>query len=144
MRCSAMTSVPASAEPHVRAVQTVLTAALAELPTPIKAYIGRRDDGDSTCVVIHGSPGDPSGSVGDRYEDLTVTVQLTAIGIGEEQALAYADAARAALLTADLTVPGRAVLPAWQLASQQPVRDDTVQPPLWYSSTQYAIKSNPA
>jgi len=139
-----MTSTPASAEPHIRAVQAVLEAALQALPTPIHAYIGTRPDADSTCVVIHGGLGDPSGSLGDRFADLTVPVQLTAVGTGPEQAAAYADAARAALLTASLTVAGRAVWPAWQTASQPVLRDDTVQPPLWIATAQYSIKSNPA
>lgn len=139
-----MTSVPASAEPHVLAVQTALTAPLAALPTPILAYIGTRPDADTNCVVIHGSPGTPSGTLGDRYADLTVPIQLTAVGIGPEQATAYADAARAALLTASLTVAGRAVWPAWQTGEQPVQRDDSVNPPLYYATAQYAIKSNPA
>jgi len=137
-------TAPASAEPHIRAVQAVLEAALQALPTPIHAYIGVRPDADSTCVVIHGSTGDPSGSLGDRFADLTVPIQLTAVGTGPEQAAAYADAARAALLTASLAVAGRAVWPAWQTASQPVLRDDTVQPPLWIATAQYSIKSNPA
>jgi len=137
-------TAPASAEPHIRAVQAALEAALQALPTPIHAYIGVRPDADTTCVVIHGSTGDPSGSLGDRFADLTVPIQLTAVGTGPEQAAAYADAARAALLTASLTVTGRAVWPAWQAGSQPVLRDDTVQPPLWIATAQYSIKSNPA
>lgn len=147
-----MTSTPASAEPHIRAVQAVLSAALAALPTPpgstfgpgIAAYIGSREDADEHCVVVHGATGMPSGSLGDRFADLTVTVQLTAVGTGPEQATAYADAARAALLTSTLAVTGRVVWPAWQLADQPVTRDDTVQPPLWIATAQYSIKSNPA
>lgn len=137
-------TAPASAEPHIRAVQAVLEAALQLLPTPINAYIGQRPDGDTTCVVIHGSPGDPSGSLGDRFADIVIPIQLTAVGEGPEQASAYADAARAALLTASLSVAGRAVWPAWQTGSQPVQRDDTVNPPLWIATAQYSIKSNPA
>jgi len=147
-----MTSIPAAAEPHIRAVQAALTAALNQLPTPtgsifgpgIAAYIGARPDADTNCVVVHGAPGMPSGSLGDRFADLTVTVQLTAVGTGPEQATAYADAARAALLTSTLAVTGRVCWPAWQLADQPVLRDDTVQPPLWIATAQYSIKSNPA
>lgn len=137
-------TAPASAEPHIRAVQAVLEAALQALPTPIHAYIGVRPAADSTCVVIHGSTGDPSGSLGDRFADLTVPIQLTAVGTGPEQAVAYADVARTALLTALLTVTGRVVWPAWPTASQLVQRDDTVQPPLWIATAQYSIKSTPA
>jgi len=138
-----MTSIP-QAEPHIRAVQAVLEAALQQLPTPIHAYIGTRPDADVTCVVVHGSPGDPSGSLGERFADIVIPIQLTAIGTGPEQATAYADAARAALLTSPLVVVGRAVWPPWQTASQPTLRDDTVQPPLWIATAQYAIKSTPA
>jgi len=138
-----MTSIP-QAEPHIRAVQAVLEAALQDLPTPIHAYIGSRPDADTTCVVVHGSPGDLSGSLGDRFADISIPIQLTAVGEGPEQATAYADAARAALLSSALVVVGRSVWPPWQTASQPTLRDDTVQPPLWISTAQYSIKSNPA
>lgn len=137
-------SAPADAEPHIRAVQAVLEGALQLLPTPIHAKIGTRDDDETQCVVIHGSAGDLSGPLGDRFADITIPIQLTAVGTGPEQAAAYADAARAALLTATLAVDGRAVWPAWQTGSQPVTRDDSVQPPLWIATAQYAIKSNPA
>lgn len=139
-----MTSIPASAEPHIRAVQVALTAAFQLLPTPIPVEIGKREDDQTNVVVIHGAPGLPSGSLGDRYRDLTLTIQLTAVGVGPEQATAYADTARAALLTASLAVDGRRVWPAWQLADQPVQRDDTVQPSLWTATAQYVIKSEPA
>lgn len=139
-----MTSIPADAEPHVRAVVELLNAALALLPTPIRAYHGRRPDADQTCVVVHGSTGTPSGSLGDRFADLDIPIQLTAIATGPEQALAYACAARAALLTTPISVPGRALYPAWQTGEQDPLRDESVNPPLWIATAQYALKSNPA
>lgn len=140
-----MTSTPAAAEPHVRAVVALLNTALAALPTPIKAYNGERAPGDSTCVVVHGAPGTPSGSLGDRYSDLQIdNLQITAVATGPEQAQAYTDAARAALLTAQITVTGRQVWPAWQSGEQPVTRDDTVNPPLWIATAQYSIKSTPA
>jgi hypothetical protein len=139
-----VTGVPADAEPHIRAVQVALEAALQQLPTPIHAYIGTRPDADTRCVVVHGSTGDLSGTLGDRYADITVPVQLTAVGEGPEQASAYADSARRALLTASLVVTGRRVRPARQAASQPVLRDDTVQSPLWIATAQYEITSEPA
>lgn len=138
-------TAPASAEPHIRAVQAVLQAALQALPTPINAKIGKRDDGETKVVVIHGGPGDIApGSLGDLYSDLTILIQLTAVGTGPEQASAYADAARAALLTVPLTVTGRKVWLPRQVGSQPVQRDDTVQPELWFCTAQYEIKSTPA
>jgi hypothetical protein len=122
----------------------VLETALQQLPTPIHAKIGRRDDNELHCVVIHGSLGDPSGSLGDRFADLAIPIQLTAVGESEQQALAYADAARAALLTVPLVVAGRTVQPPWQTASQPALRDEAVNPPLWIATAQYEIKSTPA
>lgn len=139
-----MTSTPAPATPHIIAVQELLETALQALPTPRHAHIGVRTDDDTNCVVIHGSAGDVSGSLGDRFADIQIPIQLTAVGTGPEQATAYADAARAALLGAVLIVPGRSVWPAWQTGSQPVRRDDTVQPPLWIATAQYMIKSNPA
>jgi hypothetical protein len=138
-----VTTIP-EAEPHIRAVQAVLEAALQLLPTPIHAKIGQRDDAETKVVVIHGSPGDLSGSLGDRFSDIVIPIQLTAVGEGPEQVSAYADAARSALLGASLTVTGRKIWPAWPGASQPVLRDDTVQPPLWIATAQYAIKSTPA
>jgi len=140
-----MTSMPASAEPHIRAVQAVLEAALQALPTPIHAKIGKRDDDETRVVVIHGSPGDIApGSLGDLFSDLTIPIQLTAVGTGPEQATAYADAARVALLTTPLAVAGRRIWQPWQVASQPVQRDDTVQPELWICTAQYEFKSTPA
>jgi hypothetical protein len=142
-----MTSVPASAERHIHAVVVQLDTALQQLPTPIHAYNGTRPDADTTCVVVHGSPGEVSGNLGDRFADITVPFQVTAVGIGPEQAQTYADAARAALLTdTPPAVAGRAVWPLWQLpgGAQPVVRDDTVNPSLWIATCLFAIKSNPA
>jgi hypothetical protein len=140
-----MTSTPAPAEPHIRAVVGQLDTELQLLPTPIHAYNGTRPDADTTCVVVHGSPGEVSGPLGDRFADIQIDFQVTAVGTGPEQAQTYADAARAALLTdTPPAVAGRAVWRLWQLAAQPVVRDDTVQPPLWIATAQYAIKSNPA
>lgn len=137
-------TAPAASEPHIRAVVTTLGTALAALTTPIAAYNGTRPDSDTNCVVVHGTPGQSSGSLGDRFADLLLDFQVTAVGTGPEQALAYADAARVALLGTPPAVAGRAVWPLWQTGSQPVQRDDTVQPPLWIATAQYAIKSTPA
>lgn len=142
-----MTSTPAKAEPHVRAVVELLDAGLQALPVPapIHAYNGERKGGDRRCVVVYGDPGQPSGSLGDRYSDIQITLQVTAVGEGPEQAAAYADDARALLLTdTPPAVAGRHVLPLWQIAQQPVRRDDKVMPPLWIATAQYAIKSTPA
>lgn len=136
-----MTSVPAPAQPHIAAVVAILEAALS-----VNVYVGRRgDDNDTTCVIVRGTPNAPFGSLGDRYADANVLFQVTAVGIGEEQATAFADDVQAALLTdARPSVPGRVAWPVQFVASQPVTRDDSVMPPLYIATAQYAIKSNPA
>ena len=140
-----MTSVPAPANPHIIAVVALLDTALQGPPKAIHAHNGRRPDGDRTCVVVYGSPGMYSGSLGDRLSDVQIDLQVTAVGESPEQAQAFADRAAAALLTdAPPAVDGRSVWRLWQTAQPQPARrDDTVQPPLWIATAQYAIASDP-
>lgn len=139
-------STPAPSGPHMTAVVAVVDTALQALPTARHAYLGKRPDLDTICAVIHGAPGEPSGSLGDRHSDLQIEFQVTAVGEGPEQALYIADAARAALLaTPPPAVAGRSVMPLWQAGPPQPVqRDDAVQPALWIATAQYVIKSTPA
>lgn len=140
-----MTSTPAPSEPHISAVVALLDAALQGPPKAIHAYNGKRPDDDTTCVVIYGAPGQYSGSLGDRFSDFQADFQVTAVGESAPQAQAFADRAAAALLTdTPPTIAGRSVWPLWQTATPQPVRrDDTVQPPLWIATAQYAIASDP-
>ena len=138
-------TAPAASEPHVTAVVLAIDTALQALPSPRHAYNARRPDADTSCVVVYGTPGEVSGSLGDRFADLQLDFQVTAVGSGPEEAQYIADAARAALLaTPPPAVAGRAVWPLWQTAAQPVQRDDTVQPPLYIATAQYVIKSNPA
>jgi hypothetical protein len=138
-------TAPAPSEPHVTAVVLAADTALQALPTARHAYNGTRPDTDTVCAVIYGSPGQSSGSLGDRFADLQIDFQVTAVGKGPEQALYIADACKAALLaTPPPAVAGRSVWPLWQTAAQPVQRDDTVQPALWIATAQYVIKSTPA
>lgn len=139
-------TAPAAAEPHIAAVVLAADTALQALTVPRHAYNGTRPDTDTACAVIYGSPGLASGPLGDRFADLQIEFQVTAVGAGPEQALYIADVVKAALLaTPPPPVAGRAVWPLWQPAPPQPVRrDDTVQPALYIATAQYVIKSNPA
>lgn len=137
-------TAPAASEPHVAAVVLAADAALQALPAPRHAYNGTRPDADTICAVIYGSPGQSSGPLGDRFADLRIDFQVTAVGTGPEQALYIADACKVALLSTPPTVAGRAVWPLWQSAAQPVQRDDTVQPALWIATAQYVIHSTPA
>ncbi|NUP49008.1 MAG: hypothetical protein HOW97_17135 [Catenulispora sp.] len=138
-------TAPAASEPHVAAVVTAADTALQALPTPRHAYNGTRPDLDTACAVVYAGPGLASGPLGDRFADLQITFQVTAVGTGPEQALYIADAVKAALLaTPAPAVTGRAVWPLWQTGEQPVQRDDTVQPALYIATAQYSMKSNPA
>lgn len=142
-----MTSIPAKAGPHVTAVVELLDSGLQALPVPqpIHAHYGERPSQDRTCVVVYGDPGDFSGPIGDRFRDIELLLQVTAIGEGPEQAAAFADDVTALLLTdTPPAVSGRRVWPLWRVAKQPGRRDDTVMPPLWVVTAQYAIHSEPA
>lgn len=126
-------------EPHVRALQQILTA------TGLAVGIGVAPDNTAApYVVLYADPGMLEGSVGNPNETLLVTFQISAVGVGGEQALQQADRARAALLAGPPTVPGRSVQPLWLLDSQPVRRDDQVQPPLFVATAQYRMRSDPA
>jgi hypothetical protein len=138
-------SAPAASEPHIAAVVSAVDTALQALQTQRHAYNGTRPDADNSCAVVFGSPGQTSGPLGDRFADLQIDFQVTAVGAVPEEAMYIADAARTALLsTPPPAVSGRAVWPLWQSAAQPVQRDDTVQPALYIATAQYVIKSTPA
>ncbi|MGH3627269.1 MAG: hypothetical protein ACRDRL_07500, partial [Sciscionella sp.] len=131
-------TAPAASQPHIAAVVAALDTALQALPTARRAYNAKRPDADTVCAVVYGSPGQVSGPLGDRFADLELDFQVTAVGDGPDQAQYIADAVRATLLAVPPpAVAGRAVWPLWQTAAQPVQRDDTVQPALYIATAQY-------
>lgn len=96
------------------------------------------------AVVWPGQALPAGGTAAQPDADADHTVQVTYIGRVPEQADELRDRGRAALLTADLTVPGRHAWPV-RLADSQPVRrDDDPTPALWYAIDRYLIHTVPA
>ncbi|HEY9473589.1 MAG TPA: DUF3168 domain-containing protein [Mycobacteriales bacterium] len=133
-----MAEIP-EAEPHVAALKQMLVDA------GLQVGVGEAPDGVAApYVVLYPDPGLTSGTLGSLNTILTLSVQVTAVGVGAEQALQQADRARTALLGAGMTVPGRVVHPV-RAGDAQPVRrDDGVQPPLWVAIAGYTVVSDPA
>lgn len=134
-----MVSVPASAGPHATALKAQLVAA------GLSVGYGRAPASASApYVVLYPDSGTPEGTLGDRFCDLLMDFQVTAVGRMPEEAMYQADKARIALLGSVPTVTGRTVQPLWQRDSQPVLRDDDVTPPLFYATAQYQLRSEPA
>ena len=132
------TSIP-EAEPHAGALKQLLVDA------GLQAGVGGAPDGVAApYVVLYPDPGVTSGTLGSLHTILTMFVQVTAVGVGAEQALQQHDKARTALLGATVTVPGRVVHPIRGGDAQPVRRDDGVQPPLWVATAGYTVVSDPA
>lgn len=92
-------------------------------------------------AVVYMSPGrSVPESLADRRDDFDGLFQVTAVGPTEEQCLWVADKVRTAL-HAGVQVPGRAAWRPEELGGPPVIRDDDVQPPLWFAPIQYTIRS---
>lgn len=133
-----MTSTPASSRAHADAVVAALGAALTTFDGEGPADPHNR----VPYAVVRTDAGDTSGSLGDRYQELTVTVWVTAVGGTREQAQWAADKARATLLTTGPTVSGRSAHPMWQVTSQPVTVDADVEPSLFYAVAAYRLRTS--
>ena len=132
-------TAPAAAEPHMRAIGAALVAA------GLSVGVGEAPSTDPPHVVVYADPGLTEGSLGRPYDTVVITVQITAVGVGAEQAVQQADLARAVLLTVPApAVPGRYIHPLWVLDAQPVRRDDQVRPALFVATAQYRMRSDPA
>lgn len=139
-------TAPAPVRAHVDGLMALLAAQLGGLGEAVAVYRAKAPAAAvPPYVVLYAGPGRHEGSLGDRFRDLFLEFQITAVGTTSEQAEWAADAARLVLLTMQPTVPGRQVQPLWQVDSSQPVaRDDDVTPPLFYLPVIYQMRSDPS
>ena len=132
-------TAPAASRTHAAAIVTTLssaslTAYLSEAPRvgedlPARPY-----------VVVHPTPGSFDGTLGDRFRDLLLPFQTTAVGDSPEQALWAHDATVTALLGAAPAVSGRVSHPIWLEENPEPVRrDDTLVEPLFYATARWVF-----
>jgi hypothetical protein len=133
-----MISIPADTLPQVRAIVTALQQA--GLTTHLSDSSGSVA---APFVVVHPSPGTPSGSLGDRFQDLTVDFQTTSVGETAEQALSVHDDTMRALFGATPPVAGRIAHPVWLSESPQTVRrDDTAAAPMFYAVARWSFRTS--
>jgi len=95
-------------------------------------------------LVIYGDQGTLDGPMGDRFADLNQTLTVHGVGDGPQQAQWVGDKARAALLSTPVDVTDRAVLYLTHLTTVPIQRDDSIQPPIFYTVDQYALATTPA
>ncbi len=131
------------------AVQTVLTNAgllvgAGEAPT------GSGWQGDPSAsafkpyVALYPMGGRLDGSIDYGAEDVDAMFQLTCVGSTQEQAEWCADTARVALLSTNPTVDGRFIGLVSVDSLGTAVRDDHVQPPVWFIADRFAVMTSPA
>lgn len=96
--------------------------------------------------VVHPSPGKYSGTVGDHTQDCEVQFQTTSVGTTTEQAFWVHDTVSQRLWRAVLApASGVTTLPIWAIpGSQQPVlRDDDIEPPMFYVTCRWVCQAIP-
>lgn len=135
-------STPPAVLPHVDAVTAALETA------SLTVYLGGVPPGivptDSTpYVVLYPEPGQAvTASLADDRTHFAAVVQLTCVGLTAEQAMNVSDRALA-VLTAPITVAGRASWKPESLDGQPVKRDDDVTPPCYYAVSRWRLRSIP-
>lgn len=92
-------------------------------PIPSSAVDGPLDDPDADWVLLY---------------------QITSVGVGPEQAEGLSDLARATLAATPLTVAGRSI---WRVRIMQVGRvdrDDSFQPPLFFTADTIGVATTPS
>ena len=106
------------------------------------------DPGISTFVPyvdVHPSPGGPiDGTMAAPSADAFPDYQITSVGVSRAQAELVGDEVREAMFQGPLNVPGRAVIQLRLDMLGGAVRDDTVQPAVFFVSDRYRLTTVPA
>lgn len=135
-------TAPAPVLPHLTGLQVLLDA---QLPAAVGVHVGGAPGtAVPPYVVLYSREIIPEGSLGDRWRDLLVEFQVTCVGTGPEQTLDVAGKVSAVLLTQLPTITGRTVQPLWPVPSGESLRrDDDVNPPLFYLSLVFQMRTEP-
>jgi hypothetical protein len=137
-----------------------VTTPIATLPV-VEALLAmvRAELGDDPPLYLADSPREAVGRYAVLYPDVgrksqqnrdlnndgphELRYQITAIGVGPEQAMWVHDALAVTLLTEVPVVAGRRCWPAMQEAAQQ-VRRDSTSTDFWIATSQWVTRSDPA
>lgn len=96
-------------------------------------------------VVVHPTPGGVSdGTIDDPWADAQPDYTITAVGSSVALAEQLADQVRSVMLSAALTVPGRTVSLVVPDGLAGAVRDNTVQPHVWFAPGRFSVMTTPA
>lgn len=95
-------------------------------------------------VVYELSGGVTDGTIGEPDNDAEQVFQLTAVGATRDQCKWVADRARQVMLTAVLTIADRTVMRVAVDMLGGTIRDDDVQPPVFFSPDRYRVHSTPS
>jgi len=96
-------------------------------------------------VDVHPSPGGPTdGTMATPSSDAFPDYQIISVGATRAQAEHIGDEVREAMFQGPLTVPDRSVAHLRLDMLGGCVRDDTVQPAVWFVSDRYRLSTVPA
>ena len=130
---------------HLQGVVTLLDA---NVPFPVdfwqRPFDGneRFDDPPYVLVRIFPSAAEFDGPLSDSQVDITLRIQLLAVGRTERQALVANDLCRQYMQREDLTITNRTVMDVrLMVASGGLSRDDDLPTPFFYSSDLYEIRT---
>lgn len=131
-------------EPHVAAVMTRLREQLNPTGEGLNGSLGVAPPG-IPGYAVYPDPGDVQQArlAGDRSM-VVIRFAVTAVGEGPEQVLWVADHVRQVMLGDPPEVMGRVIRRLSQSGSGPVIRDDSIDPPLWFSSADYRLMSQAA
>lgn len=109
-----------------------LTVGRAEAPASVPANTGY-------VIVYPITGGSFDGDIYDPHGEARADYQLTSVGTSAEQCEWVADKARETMIDASLTLTDRAVIWIDATFLGGVLRDDDVQPPLFYSPDRYTV-----
>ncbi len=95
-------------------------------------------------VVVYSLPGGSiDGTLGAPNDDASVMYQLTSVGADRRQCEWVADRARQVILSAVMPLTDRIISPVMVDMLGGTIRDDDIQPPVWYSPDRYRVMTTP-
>ncbi|GII87062.1 hypothetical protein Ssi03_50520 [Sphaerisporangium siamense] len=143
-------SPAAPAAPHTVAFTTALAAADLAVDVGVApAGAGwQGEPGESQFVpyvVLFPSPGSTDGDLGDPNAYLDYETQATVVGVTPAQVERAMDKVKATLVGRQLDVTGRNSYRVQLGEGGRPIsRDDSVQPPEYYASALFTLRTGPA